>query len=133
MAGVVVALRAFLGQTKGLANGGVQVDGQGSTARSPTSRPGSRQQFPAHPVQLADVAPAETPQEGAQGGWRLDRAAQRLLRPASAQRVGIVNAVSTGQRRRHQGQHLVSRIRPTRRISQVNMVVHQLAQSQMMR
>ena len=30
------------------------------------------------------------------------------------------------------GQELVSRIRPTWRISQVNIVVHQLAQSQMM-
>ena len=46
------------------------------------------------------------------------------------QGVGVVDAVATGQCRRHQGQELVSRIRPAWRISQVNMVVHQLAQSQ---
>ena len=61
---------------------------------------------------------------------RLDRAAQHLCAPASAQHVGVVNAVATGQRRRHQGQQLVSRIRPTRRISQIDVMVHQLAQSQ---
>ena len=130
LAGVVVALAAFLAQSIGLADGGVQVDGQRIIARSGPSRPGSGQQLPAHPIQLADVAPPETPQEGPQRGWRLDRAAQHLLGPASAQRVGVVNAVATGQRRRRQGQHLISRIRPTRRISQVNVMVHQLAQTQ---
>ena len=33
-------------------------------------------QPPAHPIQLADVAPPEAVQERPQGGWRLDRAAQ---------------------------------------------------------
>ena len=127
-----MALRTLLGQPKGLADGGVQVDGQRSVARSCSSRPGLSQQFPAHPVQLAHVAPPETPQEGSQRGRRLDDAAQHPPNPASAQRVGVVDAVATGQCRRHQGQELVSRIRPTWRISQVNMVVHQLAQSQMM-
>ena len=130
LAGVVVALPTLLDQPKGLADGGVQVDGQRSTAGSGPSRPGSGQRLPAHPVQLADVAPPETPQEGAQRGRRLHLAAQRPLGPASsAQRVRVVDAVSSSQGRRHQGQQLVSRIRPTWRISQVNMVVHQLAQS----
>ena len=52
--------------------------------------------------------------------------------PPSTQRVGVVNAVATSQRRRDQGQELVSRIRPTWRISQVNVVIHQFPQSQMM-
>ena len=78
------------------------------------------------------MAPPETPQKGPQGGRRLDRAAQHLLGPASSQRVGIVDAVTTGQRRCHQRQHLVSRIRPTRRISQVNVAIHQFSQSQAM-
>ena len=130
LAGIVVALRTLLGQPKGLADGGVQVDGQRIIARSRTSRPGPSQQFPAHPIQLPNVAPPETSQKGAQRGWRLDHKAQRLLGSPSAQPVGIVNAVSTSQRRRHQGQQLVPRIGPTRRISQVNMAVHQLAQSQ---
>ena len=37
---------------------------------------GPGQQLAAHPVELTDVAPPEAAQEGAQGGWRLDRAAQ---------------------------------------------------------
>ena len=123
----VVALRAFLAQSIGLADGGVQVDGQRTVARPGTSRPGMGQQLPAHPVQLTHVAPAETAQEGPQGGRCLDRAAQHLLGPTSAQRVGVVDAVATGQRRRHQGQHLVSRIRPTQRISQIDVMVHQFA------
>ena len=132
LAGVVVALRTLLDQPKGLADGGVQVDGQRIVARSPSSCPGLGQQFPAHPIQLAHVAPPETPQKGSQRGWRLDHTTQHTIGPPSAQRVGVVDAVATGQCRRHQGQELVSRIRPTWRISQVNMVVHQLAQSQMM-
>ena len=40
----------------------------------------------AHPVQLADVAPGEAAQEGAQGsGWRFDYAAESAGRPAGAQ------------------------------------------------
>ena len=46
----------------------------------------------AHPVELTDVAPPEAAQEGAQGGWRLDRAAQGAGRPPGAQHIGVVNA-----------------------------------------
>ena len=101
-------------------------------SRSRPSRPGSGQQLPAHSIQLADVAPAETPQEGPQGGRRLDRAAQDLLGPASAQRVGIVDAVAASQRRRHQRQHLVAGVGSTRRISQVNVVVDEFTQTQVL-
>ena len=58
------------------------------------SGPGPGQQLPAHPVQLADVAPPEAAQEGAQGGWRLDRAAQGAGRPPGAQHIGVVDAVA---------------------------------------
>ncbi len=132
LTGVVVALRTLLVQSKGLADGGVQVDGQRIIARSGPSRPGPSQRLPAHPIQLADMAPPETPQEGAQRGWCLDRADQHLLTLASPQRVGVIDAVATGQGRRHQGQQLVAGIGPTRRVSQVTVVVHQFAQSQMM-
>ena len=60
------------------------------------------QQLPADPIQLADMAPPETAQEGPQGGWRLDYAADGASRPAGAQHVGVVNAVSSGQSRSHQ-------------------------------
>ena len=66
LAGVAVVAGAFLGQPIGFADGGVQVDGQGPVARSRPSGPGPCQQLPAHPVQLADVAPPEAAQEGPQ-------------------------------------------------------------------
>ena len=95
-------------------------------ASSRPSRPGPCQQLPAHPVQLADMAPPEAAQEGPQGGWRLDRAAERASRPASAQHVGIVDAVAARQRRRHQRHHLVARMGSARRVAQVEMPVNQL-------
>ena len=57
---------------------------------------GPGQQLPAHPVQLADVAPPEAAQEGPPGGWRLDRAAQGAGRPPGAQHIGVVDAVAAG-------------------------------------
>ena len=132
LAGVAVVARAFLGQTVRLADGGVQVDGQRPVAGSRASRPGPCQQLPADPIQLADVAPPETAQEGPQGGWRLDYASDGTSRPAGAQHVGVVNAVAASQRRRHQGQHLVARVRPPRRISEVNVVVDEFTQTQVL-
>ena len=49
--------------------------------RVPPGLPSPGQQLAAHPVELTDVAPPEAAQEGAQGGWRLDRAAQGAGRP----------------------------------------------------
>ena len=57
------------------------------------------------------------------GGCRLDRAADGASRPASAQRVGVVDAVAASQRRRHQRHHLVARVGSARRSSEVNVVV----------
>ena len=81
---IVVALGAFLGQPIGLTDGGVQVDDQRLVARSGPSRSGPIQQLMAHPVQLAHVAPLETPQERTQCGRGLDRVAQHMLGTASA-------------------------------------------------
>ena len=131
LAGVAMAAGPFLAQTVGLANGGVQVDGQRRIARAPTGGPGPSQQLPAHPIQLANMTPPEAAQKGPQGGWRFDHAADGAGRPAGAQHVGVVNAVAAGQRRRHQRQQLVPRVGSTRRISQVNVAVHQLTQTQM--
>ena len=132
LAGVAVVACPLLGQPIGLADGGVQVDGQGPVAGSGPSGPGPCQQLPAHPVQLTDVAPAEAAQECAQGGRRFDHAAESPGRPAGAQHVGVVNAVAAGQRGGHQGNYLVPRIRPPRRISQVNVAVNELAQAQVL-
>ena len=82
--------------------------------------------------QLADVAPPEAAQERPQGGRRLDYAAQGLGGSPGAQHVGVVNAVAARQRRRHQGQHLVARVRPPRRIAQVQVMVNQFTQTQVL-
>ena len=130
LAGVAVAAGTLLGQTVGLADGGVQVDGQGPLAGSATGGPGPGQQFPAYPVQLADVAPAEAAQEGAQGGRRLDHATQHPPGAAGTQRVGVVDALAPGQGRGHQGHQLVAGVGPAGGISQVNVLVHQFSQTQ---
>ena len=63
-------------------------------------------------VKLADVAPPEAAQEGAQSGRRLDRAAQGAGGPAGAQHVGGVDAVAAGQGGGHQGHQLVAGVGP---------------------
>ena len=98
-------------------------------AGSGPSRPGPSQQLPAYPIQLTDVAPPEAAQERPQGGWRLDHTGQNPGRPASAQRVGVVNAVAASQRRRHQGHHLVARIGSARRMAQVEAPLNQLGEA----
>ena len=76
------------------------------------------------------MAPPEAAQEGAQGGGRLDCAAQGAGGPTGAQHIGVVNAVATSQRRRNQGHHLVAGVRPARRIAQVEALLDQLGQAQ---
>ena len=102
LAGIAVVACALLGQSVGLADGGIEVNGQRPVAGSRPGCPGPGQQLAAHPVQLTDVAPTEAAQEGAQGGWRLDRAAQGAGRPPGAQHIGVVDAVAPSQRGGHQ-------------------------------
>ena len=77
------------------------------------------------------MAPPEAAQEGPQGGWRLDHAAESAGRPAGAQRIGVVDAVAASQRGSHQGHNLVARVRPTRGIAQVEALLDQLGQAEM--
>ena len=76
-------------------------------SRSPQRGRGRPQQplprFPAHPVPAGERAA----QEGAQGGRRLDHAANGVSRPG--QRVGVVNAVTASG---CPWVHLVSSVRP---------------------
>ena len=133
LAGIAVVAGALLGQSVGLADGGVQVNGQGPVAGSRPGLPSPGQQLAAHPVELTDVAPPEAAQEGAQGGWRLDRAAQGAGRPPGAQHIGVVNAVAPSQRRRHQRHHLVARVRPPRGIAQVEALPDEFGQAEVPR
>ena len=103
LAGVAMVARAFLGQSVGFADRGVHVDGQRPVAGAGPGGPGPCQQLPAHPIQLADMAHRKLRrkvlrQEGTQGGWRLDHAAESAGRPAGAQHVGVVDAVAASQR-----------------------------------
>ncbi len=132
LTGVTMATGALLAQTVGLADGGVQVDGQRLIAQASTGGPGPSQQLPAHPIQLTDMTPPEAAQKGPQGGRRFHRTPQHPCGAAGAQHVGAIDAVTTGQRQRHQRQQLVSSIGPTRRISQVNVAVLQLTQTQVL-
>ena len=116
----------------GLADGGVKVDGEWCVAGSGASQPSPCQQLAAYPVQLADVAPPEAAQEGAQCGWRLDHAPQHRGGPPRAQRIGVVDAVAARQRRGHQGHHLVAGVGPAWGPAQVQMPVNQLGQAQVL-
>ena len=89
----------LLGQAVCLADRRVEIDREGLTAGSGTRCPGPGEEMPADRVELADVAPAEAPQERAEGGRRLDRVTEDPRRPAGPQGVGVVDAVTAGERR----------------------------------
>ena len=76
------------------------------------------------------MAPPEAAQEGPQSGRVLDYAAKSAGCSAGAQHVGVVYAVATGQGGGQQRHHLVARVGPARRISEVNMVVGEFTQTQ---
>ena len=77
------------------------------------------------------MVPSEAAQEGPQGGWRFDHAADGAGRTASAQHVGVVDAVSSGQSRSHQRHHLVAGVGAAWGAAQVQVPVNQLRQAQM--
>ena len=91
---------------------------------------GLSEQFTAHPVQLAHVAPPEAAQEGADGGWCLGRETEHPGGALGAQHIGVVNAVAASQRRRNQGHHLIVRIGSAWGTAQVQVPVNQLGQAQ---
>ena len=126
LAGIAVVSRPLLGQPVGLADGGVEIDGERRVAGSRSGGPGPGQQFPAHPVQLVDVAPPESAQEGAQGGWRLDPATENT----GAQRSGVVDAVAASQRGGHQRHQLVAGVGPARRAAKIEVMVYEFHKAQ---
>ena len=94
--------------------------------------PGPGEQLAGHAVELADVAPAEAAQKRAQGRWGLDGAAEDAGRPARAQRIGVVDAVTARERGGDQGQQLVPDVRPTRGSPEVEVGVDELLQTEML-
>jgi hypothetical protein len=83
-------------------------------------------------VELADVAPAEAAQEGAQRGRGLDDEPENLLRAAGAQGGRVVDAVTARERGEDQGQELVADVRPARRLAEVEVLPHELLQAEML-
>ena len=75
------------------------------------------------------MAPPEAAQEGAQGGGRLSRETENAGGPAGAQRIGVVDAVATGQRGGHQRHHLVTGVGSAFCMAQVQAPVNQLGQA----
>ena len=131
-AGVAVVPGALLRQAIGLADRRVEVDGEWRCAGSRSGRPGPGEQLAGHAVELADVAPAEAAQKRAQGRWGLDGAAEDAGRPARAQRIGVVDAVTARERGGDQGQQLVPDVRPTRGSPEVEVGVDELLQTEML-
>ena len=80
--GVAVVAGALLGQSVGLADRRIKVDGEWCVAGSGTGLPDPGQQLAAHAVQLADMAPPEAAQERAQGGGSLSRETEHAGGPA---------------------------------------------------
>jgi hypothetical protein len=109
--GVAVVTGALLLQPVGLADRGVEIDGQGLGAGARARRPGAGEQFAAHRVELADMAPAEAAQEGAEGGRRLGGEPQDPSRAARPERVRVVDRVATRQGREDEGEELVADVR----------------------
>ena len=78
------------------------------------------------------MPPPETAQEGAQGGWRLDHAAENTDRPTSTQRISVVDEVAARQRGSDQRQQFVPRVRPPRCAAEVEVMVDEFPQAQVL-
>ena len=76
------------------------------------------------------MPPAEAAQEGAQSGRRLDHTPQDPPGAAGTQRVGIVDAVASGQGGGHQGHQLVAGVGPPGGKAQVQVLLNQLRQTE---
>lgn len=129
--GVPVVEGTLLLEAVRLADGRVEIDRQWLAAGTRTGSPGPREQFSTDPVELAHMTPAEAAQERPQGGRRLDAEAEDPAGAAGPQRVRVVDAVTTGEGRHDEGQELVADVRPAGRGTEIEVLVHQLAQAEM--
>ena len=113
----------------GLADRGVEIDREGSHARTRAGCPGPGDEFAADPVELPDVAPAEAPQEGPQGRRCLHPEAQHPLRPARPERVRVGDAVAPGEGGHDERQELVAGVRPAGLGAEVEVLVNERLQA----
>lgn len=77
------------------------------------------------------VAPAEAAQQRAQRGGRRHALAQHGGSPARPQRIRVIDAVASGQRRGHSHEQFVADMRPSGCRTQIDVRVRKLAQSKM--
>jgi hypothetical protein len=113
-----------LGVAVDLAHRGVDVDRQLLGARAGASGPGSGQEGLGDPVELADVAEGERPQERAQGRGGHHPVPEHLLGPCGAQHLSVIDRVATGHHRVQQGQHLTARPVVAGSAAEVDQLVH---------
>jgi hypothetical protein len=92
-----------------LAHPGIHIHRQGPAAGPGTSRPCPAQDLLGGLVELADMTEGEGAQERPQRAGRHHLVAQHLGGGHRAQHVGVVDAVTAGHQRVHQGQDLASR------------------------
>jgi hypothetical protein len=131
-AGVAMVAGAFLLEPVRLADRRVEIDRERRVSGARPGGPGPAEQLPAHQIELADVAPAEAAQEGAQGRGRLDREAEDATRAARPQRVRVGDRVAPGKGRHDERQELVADVRPAGRRAQVEMALDELPEAQVM-
>jgi len=121
----------LLGQPVGLVDRGVDVDHNRTVFGTRSSRPGPSEQLARHLVELTNMAPGETAQEDPERRRRQHRMAQSRLGGSRPQCIGVVDRVSSGQCRVNEGHRLVPDVRPSRGVTEVDVQVEELAQTQM--
>ena len=116
----------------GLADRRIEIDREGGIAGSRARLPGTAEELPADPVELADVAPCQAAQERAHRGCRLDPEPEHPARVARAQGVHVVDVVAARERRHHEGQHLVADVGPAHPLAEVEVLVDEGAEAEVM-
>ena len=125
---------ALLGQPVGFHDARVDVDRDRHAVADAAARgPRPPKRDGRDDVELAGVAPSETPKERPQRGRGQDDVAQDRLGRSRTQHVRVVDTVAAGQRRVDQRHRLVADMGVTSRRTQIDMGVEQASQTQMLR
>jgi hypothetical protein len=123
---------ALFGQSVGLTDGRVDIDGGRCAARTGSGFPGPHQQLAGHLVDLAGMAPAERAQEGAERRGGEHPVTEHSGGVTRAQHVGVIDAVTAGQRRVDERHRLVADIGPSGRMAKIHVLLEERSQSEML-
>ncbi len=130
--GVPVVGGTLLRQAVRLADRRVEIDREGCRSGSGPGCPGPPEELPADPVELADVTPAEAAQERPERGSGLHRDPEDPARAAGAQGVRVVDRVAAREGGHDKRQELVPGVRPTGRGAEVEVLIHELLETEML-